>query len=127
LLERRKLIENRSTVAPSMALFSPKNPDIAIQFLVNLSESLRSAGNPLLDAALLNILPFVSTSWDAASIHQDIYRWMYFPLRRRRSSRLSYRPHTLELLNRIRSLGLSSVVDEANQTRSWVYFLQPLF
>jgi hypothetical protein len=113
-----------------MLLFTPESPDIAsnvIQFLVDVSKALQTVENPLLDAALLNILPFIAAKWDPARIYEDIYRRMYFPFRRRQKSRPSYRAHTFELLDRIRLVGLSAVVEEVNERGSWVYFLQPIF
>jgi len=119
-----------STVEPSAVLFTPQNPDIArniVQFLIQIRTSLHLVEDPLLDAVLLNILPYVQTSWEPASIFEDVYRRMYPPFRRRRKSLPSYRTHTFELLNSIRSSGLSAVVHEANCTEDWVYFLRPLF
>jgi hypothetical protein len=75
----------------------------------------------------LNILPFVQDIWQPARIFEDIYRRMYFPLHWRRKSLSPYRPHTFELLSRIRSSGLHTVVNDAARIGDWVYFLQPLF
>ncbi|KAJ6505451.1 hypothetical protein C8R45DRAFT_1181869 [Mycena sanguinolenta] len=119
-----------STVESFMILFTPESPDIAsniIQFLIAISNPIESAGSSLLDAALLNTLPFVRNSWDPSRIVEDLYRRMYFPVTRRHQSPPVYRAHTLELLSSIRSLGLSAVVTEAGQKGGWVHFLQPLF
>jgi hypothetical protein len=73
-----------------MILFTPKNPDIAsnvVQFLMDISASLQTVENPVLDAALLNILPFFAANFDPESIYEDLVRRMYFPFRRRRKSR----------------------------------------
>jgi hypothetical protein len=113
-----------------MLLFTAENPDIAsnvVQFLVDISASLQTVQNPVLDAALLNILPFIAAKWNPARIYEDIYRRMYFPFRLRQKSRPSYRARTFELLDRIRLVGLSAVVEDANERGSWVHFLQPLF
>ncbi|KAJ6568926.1 hypothetical protein B0H19DRAFT_1373337 [Mycena capillaripes] len=117
-----------SSIAPSFILFREVNPDIAsniVQFLVHVSASVQLADNPLLDAALLNVLPLLSISWERAKIHEDIYRRIYFPIRRK--SRPAYRTGTLQLLNMVKSEGLGEVVDERYRNGSWVYFLQPLF
>ncbi|KAJ7362996.1 hypothetical protein DFH08DRAFT_841843 [Mycena albidolilacea] len=119
-----------STVESAMVLFTPETPDIArniVQFLKDISGSLQSAESPLLDATLLNILPFVQIRWDPGRVFGDIYRRVYSPLHRRHKSLPSYRAHTLELVSRIRSFGLCTVVNEVDRMGDWVYFLQPLF
>ncbi|KAF7340478.1 hypothetical protein MVEN_01968100 [Mycena venus] len=121
---------NPSTVESSVVLFMPGDPDIPkniVKFLVRVSASLQSVENPLLDAALSNILPFVATCWDSASIFEDVYRRFYSSFRLRHRSPLPYRTHSIQLLNTIRSSDLSAVIDEAHRSGSWVHFLQPLF
>lgn len=123
-----RLMIPRSTVAPSLVLFRKETSTLAndiVQFLLNVSTSLQSVDNPLLDAALLNLLPVLSIGWEPARIHEDVYRRVNFPIRRR--ARPAYRTRTLELLSTIRSEGLDAVVDERHRNGSWVYFLEPLF
>ncbi|KAJ7605128.1 hypothetical protein DFH06DRAFT_1150688 [Mycena polygramma] len=115
---------------PSAVLFAPGSSNIAaniVQFLLGISVSLRSIANALSDAVLLNILPFIGTAWESATICEDIYRQMYSPFRLGRDSCPSYRAHTLNLLDTMRSSGISAVVAEASRKESWVYFMQPLF
>ncbi|KAJ6568981.1 hypothetical protein B0H19DRAFT_1232032 [Mycena capillaripes] len=119
-----------STIDSSTVLFTSDNPEIisnVVLFLIDISTSLRLVDNLILDAALLNILLFLPTRWNRASIYEDVHRRMYFTIRRRRRSRPHYRAHTSELLKQVRSLGLCAVVEESNRTGSWVHFLQPLF
>ncbi|KAJ6568974.1 hypothetical protein B0H19DRAFT_1065754 [Mycena capillaripes] len=119
-----------SIIDSSTVLFTPDNPEIisnVVLFLIDVSTSPQLVDNPILDAALLNILLFLPTRWNRASIYEDIYRRMHFSIRRRQGSRPHYRAHTSQLLKQVRSLGLSAVVEESNRTGSWVHFLQPLF
>jgi hypothetical protein len=113
-----------------MVLFTPETPDLArniVQCLKDISGSFQSAESPLLDATLLNILPFVQIRWDPGRVFEDIYRRVYSPFHRHHKSLPSYRAHTLELVSRIRSFGLCTVVNEVDRMGDWVYFLQPLF
>ncbi|KAJ7739090.1 hypothetical protein B0H14DRAFT_2638345 [Mycena olivaceomarginata] len=117
-----------STVAPSLVLFRKETSILAndiVQFLLHVWTSLQSVDNPLLDAALLNLLPVLSIGWEPARIHEEVYRRVNFPIRRR--ARPAYRTRTLELLSTIRSEGLDAVVNERHRNGSWVYFLEPLF
>ncbi|KAF8185307.1 hypothetical protein K438DRAFT_1836852 [Mycena galopus ATCC 62051] len=122
--------EERPEVESSILLFTPKTPDIAknvVQFLIDISTALKSIENPVLDAALLTILPFIETRWHPDSILEDIYRRMYPPFHRLGTPLPLYRAQTLELLTNIRSAGLCGVVQEETRSRGWVDFLQPLF
>ncbi|KAJ7621684.1 hypothetical protein DFH06DRAFT_1232437 [Mycena polygramma] len=119
-----------STFEPSAPLFKPGNPDIParnVQFLVDISVPVQSISDALSDAVLLNILPFIGVAWEETTICEDIFRRTYSPFRLGRDSCPSYRAHTLNLLDTIRSSGLSAVVDEASRTESWVHLMQPLF
>ncbi|KAJ7870764.1 hypothetical protein B0H14DRAFT_2725309 [Mycena olivaceomarginata] len=109
--------KSKSTAEPAMVLFTPKTPDLArniVQFVKDISAAFQSTKSPLLDATLLNIFAIY------------IYRRMYSPFHRRHKSLPSYRAHTLELVSRIRSFGLCTVVNEVDRMGDWVYFLQPL-
>ncbi|KAJ7623084.1 hypothetical protein DFH06DRAFT_1305376 [Mycena polygramma] len=120
---------NPSSVEPSEA-FAPGNSDFSaniVRFLVDISVPVQSISNALSDAILLNILPFIGMAWEAATICEDIFRRTYSPFRLGRDSCPSYRAHTLNLVDTIRSSGLSAVVDEASRTESWVHLMQPLF
>ncbi|KAJ7854517.1 hypothetical protein B0H14DRAFT_2756200, partial [Mycena olivaceomarginata] len=119
-----------STVESTMVLFTPGNPDIArniVQFFVCVSESLQSIENPLLDATISTILPFVANCWDSARIREDVHRRFYSPFRPHRRVPPPYRTYSVQFLNTIRSSDLSAVIDEAYRSGSWVQFLQPLF
>ncbi|KAJ6605342.1 hypothetical protein DFH09DRAFT_1121165, partial [Mycena vulgaris] len=119
---------DRSTIARSMVLFTPENPDIVsniVQFLVDLSQALHSIGAAMLDVALLSILPLISARWDPSAVYGDVYRRIRFHLGGK--SRSPYRARTIELLGEILSSGLCAVVDHPSGEGTWVDFLQPLF
>ncbi|KAJ6605351.1 hypothetical protein DFH09DRAFT_1121233, partial [Mycena vulgaris] len=128
----REVISNScvdcSTIARSMMLFTPENPDVfsnIVQFLVGLSQALHLIGAAMLDAALLSILPLIAARWDPSAVYGDVYRRIHFHLGGK--SRSPYRARTIELLGEIVSSGLCAVVDHPSGEGTWVDFLQPLF
>ncbi|KAJ7691308.1 hypothetical protein B0H17DRAFT_1063431 [Mycena rosella] len=113
---------NYSIVEKPLALFIQDMAKNIVQFLISL---LQLAGDAMLDAALLNIPPFLTTRWDDWAVYGDIYRRTHSHPGRK--SRPPYRVHTAKLLREVGSSSLYAVVNQGGGTENWVYFLQPLF
>lgn len=101
-------------------------PPRIIQFLVDVSRSLETDEDALLDSAIFSIHPFLTDRWwDSPRIYGDLFRRMDFGVRRK--SRQPYHARIVELLEEIRSTGLRTVINQARWMGDWVHFLQPLF
>ncbi|KAJ7839849.1 hypothetical protein B0H14DRAFT_1065264 [Mycena olivaceomarginata] len=104
-------------------------PGVVIQFLLEISSTQGILQDALLDAALLNISPFLKPPWSASRIYGDVYRKMHsWPWTKHAPV---HHQHTIALVQLIRSGGLDAVVitwdDQGIAIQNCVHFLQPRF
>ncbi|KAJ7916860.1 hypothetical protein B0H13DRAFT_2446229 [Mycena leptocephala] len=107
---------------------SPEFIAYVVRFLLNISQYSPAIEEAVMEAALLQILPFLAPSWEPSRIYDDICRRVHSRVGLKSSE--IYNPQTRSLLAVMQSLGLVEILFHEVGTKTKInlgQLLEPIF